>query len=1544
MASGMRCLVALGSLLLVVSTADAQAVRIQINGVVINGGAQAVGNKKAVKQDGTQPMVDTNTDLKKQIRLAKDRLAKGDYDTGLRILQRLVLDPPRETARGSQAIRGAFDPSEDYFVDQTMSLSRKAESLRIIAALPANGRRAYQDLFGATAQGLLREAVQSGDVSALSDVARRFFHTEAGYEATYRLGTISFDHSRPFEAASYFERLRALPVATRRWEPMLSLKTAVSWGRAGFPERSRQVLLQLKHATGSGRITLGGRAVALFDNRTDPLVWLVRVLGDQPAFAGLAAENWTMVRGGASRNVSADESVPVWDADWTVSTIRRPDADNPAQLKAAENDLISIVRNRRQEGFLTLPVARPLVVDGIVMFQTLDNLRAVDLRSGELVWETITHDRQFEELTQAGSNVLNASQAARMQLGQFLTQRMFHDQTWGTLSSDGTSVYSIEDLGYPGRSVRRVPGMLLPTDGGSSNKLASFEVSTGRKRWIVGGPRNDYALDLAGTFFLGPPLPLDGVLYCLAENSGEARLLALDAENGRQLWSQTLLLPASSLAQDPSRRLNGLSPSFANGILICPTSAGAVVAFDISRRMLLWGFRYRSTAEVVSHNPQLMILRMQRRMTGNYGLDNENHWLDSLPLIVDGRVLVTPKDSNELFCLSQLDGRLLWKQPRGEGLYLAGVYNGKVIAVERSQVRAWNLADGKPAWKQPLSIPSPSGRGIRTGRLFHLPLTTAEIATIDLQTGRILARSPSRTGDVAGNLVASDGALVTQSFGRLVGFKPLDALEAEVHDRLRRNANDADALALRGQVRLHRGFEQTGLADLRRAVRLKPKIPARDILVTTLLDGLRFDFVSYRGLAAEIEKLADQPKQKSRYLRLYAAGLQRVGERQAAFAEYLKLIGGDGTQNELEPITGSLSVRTDRWLRSRFAQLYRSADAAGRDRMIVAVRSRLKDAVKGKTPARLRDFLESFAELPIAETARKTLSERLDAKTGALELALLLERLRHADDRRTAGYATARLARILVDKRQFDERLGQLLDDLNTRWADVVCLDKRTGRQLAAAWRTLPSVAGAMSLKPDWPRGTVNVTQPYHRPAYRRYYPVPFLSDPGPALRGWLLKIDQRGQMLVATDSGGVERWRLSLSSARRRVRSSYLGSTGNYALAQGRLLVVGLGSRFLVLDTLSATPTTEPKILWQKYLYKRQPQLTPGRTNQVQARWMVLPNGRRQMKLLDPSFQPMGTVGPVTREMVCYQVGSTVYAADPLTGNTLWKRRNMPRGGTLFGDDQFVFLLQPNTEQVIVLRAGDGTRLGERTLPGISKRLMITGHTILTLSTAGPKRRLALVDVRTGRTIWQKDVMTKAQVALVGYDEVAVLEPGGRFQITSIDDGTTRLEAMVAADSALDGIVVRRSRDRYVLLTHHPAKNKKRKIRLSPLAYNNPLVNGFAYAFSRQTARQIWKTNIDQQSIDPAQSPELPILVLTVRRYQIIRRGGRAFRNPYSIAVLDVRTGQFLFRRASNVPLTGFDLDVNRAHRTIDLNLYRSTIRLAFVDPRAAPVRAGKP
>ncbi len=115
----------------------------------------------------------------------------------------------------------------------------------------------------------------------------------------------------------------------------------------------------------------------------------------------------------------------------------------------------------------------------------------------------------------------------------------------------------------------------------------------------MGGATGEDEPKLAGTFFLGPPLPLEGKLYVLAEmKTSEIKLCVLDAKTGKLDWSQQIAVVEQNIQQDPLRRLSGCSPSYADGVLICPTTAGAVVAVDLANRTLRWGYQYARMAAV----------------------------------------------------------------------------------------------------------------------------------------------------------------------------------------------------------------------------------------------------------------------------------------------------------------------------------------------------------------------------------------------------------------------------------------------------------------------------------------------------------------------------------------------------------------------------------------------------------------------------------------------------------------------------------------------------------------------------------------------------------------------------------------------------------------------------------------------------------------------------------------------------------------------------------------------------------------------------------
>ncbi len=1465
------------------------------------------------------------TDRQMTLRLtrAQELVAAEKYRDAITLLQR-ILDSPEDFH---------YSPDRD---DRSHLRGLKQEALRTIAELPEDGRETYELVSGATAQALVDDGRKTHNVALLEEAARRFFHTEAGYEATWLLGNHHLDRSSPLAAAQYFDRLRQMPEVARQWEPMLTLKTAVCWGRAHMPEQSIETLMAFRDSIPGDRIEIGGRLVPLFKQRQDALPWLVQTLGQEPGFAQLARERWTMFRGDSTRNASSPQATPTWQPAWVRDTLDRAENDDPNLAESIRTPLNELQGELRNQGWLNVPVVHPLAIGDRIVFRTLANLRAVDLKSGELLWESAILDPAYEQILEQSTASRSTAAAPGQQspLAMYLNQRAWRDLTFGTISTDGDRVYSLEDLGFVGPFQTNPRAPQHPLAPQHFNKLMAFELASGKLRWEIGGPSGDFALDAADTFFLGAPLPIGDQLFVLGETNGEISLFVLDPQTGAPLWKQLLVNPQMSVDRYPARRQAGISPSFGEGVMVCPTTAGAVVGVDVARRMLLWGYRYQTTAD---NSPLDARARMMMRMMNSNMVseaDHEDRWLDHVPTLAEGRVLLTPRDSDSLHCLNLVDGEPLWTIPRGQGLYLAGVFEGKAIVVGRSHIAAYDLATGDLAWKEVTPIPMPAGRGLRSGPHYRLPLTTGEIATIDLNTGRILARSQSADGKVPGNLVAVGGAMISQSVDSLFAFQPFGKLEADLARTLEADPDNAAALTRRGEIRLHTGEEEAGLKDLRRALEIESEPRAGAMVVATLLEGLRYDFAKYQKFTPEIEELVRDPRQKSRYLRLHAAGLHEVGRQDEAFAEYLKLAGPGTGEPELQRMNSTLTVRSDRWVRPRARTIFEEAGAEQRAKLELLIREQLDQAVQNEDPRPLRRFVTMFSGLPLADEARRELVERLDPAQDGLEIELLLHRLQDSADVETAGFATAHLASMLIALERFQDALPHL-EALATRFADVPCLGEQTGDALAAAWRSDEEIQDAMAAHAGWPDREIEAEEKQQNGGAERTYPVDVIGSPGPYYRGWLFQLDQRRQNLFAYDGAGVRQWSLSLTANGGSVPNVY----ANHVRIHGHLLVVVLGNRFIVLDGLAAGD--RPRQLWHRDLFESVP--GPNRNRGVNIQQVVLPGGARRIVVLDQYRRPLGEVGPITDEFICYQSGKTVYAADPLTGRTLWERHNISRGGKLFGDQETVLVVRNGTNQAEALRAADGHSLGVRRVVGDTARLATIGRHELSWIVQNQRSHLSRTDVLTGETVWTTDFSERAKMTVIEDEEVAVLEPTGEFAVIRVSDGKELLSAKLESDESLSRIIVLRSNQHYTLLTESTGGNNN--VRAIGVGFNNPIVNGFAYGFDRVEGKELWRRKIERQSIEPNQPLNLPTLVFTVRTYTLFR-GGRPFnRNEYHLAILDKRNGRMIHTNRGTRAVAPFQVVVDPQQNNINVKFPQAVVEMKLTDrplPEPEIVAAG--
>ncbi|MEE9603524.1 MAG: hypothetical protein V3V75_09480, partial [Thermoguttaceae bacterium] len=323
---------------------------------------------------------------------------------------------------------------EDYFVpndgDSASYHSLKSEARRLIGEMPRSGRKLYELQYGSEARRILDQAIESGDLPLLTKVSRCYFHTSAGGEAALLLGMCSIDQAHPLNGAILLQRLHDNHHGASRFEPVLSLSLATGWLQAGMPEKARQTLSDLKRTHPDVEVTTSGKQVRLFDVDLEAIDWLVKMVGPQPA-AARNLDDWTMFRGDVSRNASTVGSSPLLNLRWRTRV-----CDDPL----VGDTLKQVRRIHVEQGVTTLSGLHPLAVDNVVLMRTWQNLQAVDFKTGKRLWK-VSADSPPATLKPN----LNTVQLAELE-APIAGQRAWDDAIYGTLSSDGQRVFSIEGL------------------------------------------------------------------------------------------------------------------------------------------------------------------------------------------------------------------------------------------------------------------------------------------------------------------------------------------------------------------------------------------------------------------------------------------------------------------------------------------------------------------------------------------------------------------------------------------------------------------------------------------------------------------------------------------------------------------------------------------------------------------------------------------------------------------------------------------------------------------------------------------------------------------------------------------------------------------------------------------------------------------------------------------------------------------------------------------------------------------------------------------
>ena len=1023
---------------------------------------------------------------------------------------------------------------------------------------------------------------------------------------------------------------------------------------------------------------------------------------------------------------------------------------------------VSLLQSRGQAVLPGLfPITATIQKDGqpqsLLLFRSYIGVMAVNLKNGKLLWRCdskLSPDGMFNDAQKQA--VISQWVNNYNQLGK--PNVLLENSTVGSLSTDNTRVYAIDDLAVPpppGQQFDPRFGGFNPNAGTTTNntdinnamqfnKMQAIDLTTGKLRWELGGlkpadePDQDLR-DLRDSYFLGPPLCLGGKLYFLNEKHQDLRLVCFDPNRVQEgnknqelldavVWVQKLCTAKDKILQDFNRRINATHIAFGEGILVCPTNAGVLLGVDVLSHSLIWADAYRDpkTAEMAATNqpgfPGGIRIRGPVVIGGRVVYPQPatfmgGDWKSSTPLIQDGKVVFTAPDATEVRCLNLRNGTKVWSQKRHEeDLYLAGVFAGRVVIVGKKVVRALSLEDGsREVWRIETGG-LPSGRGVASDNIYYLPLSETvfpdkekapAVVAIDIEKGRIVGRTRSRGKEddhdpssklmVPGNLVFFEGDVISQSASQVAVFPQLKIKKEKMNELIAKNPKDPTGLYERGELLLDEGKHLEAVQDLREALANKPPSDLE---------------VKARGKLYEAltELLQHKFDQGEKYLEDYAqlcrvevdpkASPEKQAEQEAEGqrrrANYLALYGkGRESQGRLvEAMQAYLEFGA---LGTKSQDLLSVVDdPAVRARPDVWAQGRIALLLAMTTPEQ-----------------RKPLEDAIVSKWLEVKNSDDVEKLRHFVNLFGSSLPLAREARLLLAERLMaQDGTAALLDAERHLLLLAGCQDDplMTARALEAQARLLTR------------KGLLDDATFYYKLLRDRYPQVVIIDGKTGA--------DLYGEL--ATDKRFIPY--LSEPAPARGVKNKALGESGSFYNVQQQTTYVfdaeGQTLPFFQKHRVALNRQNDHFQLLDRRSgeEKWSSQLKPTNFNYFLQRTFN-PNGMPNQSSLRFGYQSVG-------HLVVLNLGQTVVALDPINQKVLWEK-------TLLGNEGLSLNQNPNLQ----LDPVDGT-LGMIFPDGYVLKIGQSGPVAASYACLQTREGLKALDPLTGQTLWTRgDISPRCRI-----------------------------------------------------------------------------------------------------------------------------------------------------------------------------------------------------
>lgn len=1460
---------------------------------------------------------------------AQEHLKRQELLPALDIMQK-VLDGPSDSFQWTNSLTSVRRLVREMFENMT-----------------PDGLRLYEETHGAQAQQLLKQAIADNDRALTDEVARRFFATRAGLAAFDIKASRVLDQGDVQLANSIWRDLISSNIHGSRCGQSIVLKAVTTSMMLGRDQEAKRLL-----EDAATRMGLPARAIAEIEAATGDV---------QRSISTRQVVDWTMPFGDASHSASAKGSAPYLNPAWRIplsgDTPFAPIATWEADVGGSELDAIAVAN-------------LPLVVNGQVIFRDFTGIASCDPDTGKTLWK-YSAAMSLPALWDAFETKMVG------QTPESLVQITYSgNSVLGMISSDGERVFAVEFTGVENQ-FETTPAIRSADPIVVSNRLVALRIpSPGdanaptiqvQRDWVAGATSGTYETGIVGgdvlkdQLFLGPPLPIDGSLYVMTESDRILSLAKLNAATGEVAWIQRVGLVEQPLysATERKRQIGCYLPTYANGLVICPTHAGVLIAVDALHGTTQWVYYY-AESQVFRGNFS----------TRNLADENRNPGFADPPHVVGNRLYYLPRLSSRLHCVDLETGQEVWARPRNEAVYIAVADEQQLLLISESSASCVDAVSGEPKWTKRLDIPA--GRGVLLGDEYVVPLKSGTVATIHLKSGSVntvtfvpalLQRrferyqnadreaKNQRAADLAmyglfeshipselrlGNLVAFQDKIFSLGPRYLIAYPQLDSLSGRTQQESSRDLNTVARDLAADLIKQPVGGNSS--AELQRFLsrgsaddQAKSRWLLRELLLARLSqteNGLTP--TQQRQVIDSIETLAQTKSEHGRVQLEQARWQLEFGSLDAAMGKLFESSAGNFSDFVNTTIKHEGVIAADVWRRDVLARASRDELPGGArlvgQRLLQDLRAVQKD---GSVDAQ-RQFVSLYQDLPESGRVRNQLADRLILQSRVQEAELLLLENQSHPDIDVRAVAEALLIGLFT-------RLG-LHEESGIRLHSFVA--KFAQADLSALFEDglQTNLLADSNTKPGAGFSGQNFIDRFDR-----------------RIHGWQIHQDLT-PLDWQVDSVRVAK--LGFADSDPNLSDSWADGRNMTNETDTELAVIRRGtfteSEWAVIDRLHGGQRGTIKMPGRFSMpifpaYRQVGHFLPTGT-MAGINGISLLELDEQAPFWSHAFPPVSGIknpmvepGPAFPSICIFQTRKHLLGVHPGTGRVLWRRSDLDlasgvyvdKEAGLFGDEKVLVMFHSDlrTYQLLKTQTGETIRSGQLDLEfRYHRRLFGRKLMHVTRIQSGEPQRLRIWDPLTDKFELDLPFVGRFYIDGTANNEVSIIDAEGRLRVYQMPDVKEIIDLKLGKDFMSTVVSLRTFSDAemfYVNTQNNTAGTQQK--------YYFPATNsaipfelvqqGHLMAIDRETADVKWTQPTQQKVVLKFDRLSLPFMVAVSR----VRPRNSSKTQTLELEVIDRATGNILGEHPTLIPdrLVHYESDRDNGHLT--LHGLQSRIKLNF-------------